>query len=403
MSEKGSRPKDKGVFERPPSSGIWWVRYKDEHGREHREQIGKRALAVKVYQKRKTEIAERRFFPERIRRKDILLKDAITSYQAKHVVGRLRNAKHLARYGQMWASALGKRTLRAIVPSDVAAVVKRRQADGLSHASINRELAFLRRVFNVAIGDGEADTNPVGGLRGVKLFREDNARVRYVTEEEEIRLHQAIGTEHWPLVLFALHTGFRRGNQFRLPWTDIDFDTGTIRAAKSKSGRSYHVPMNDTLRATLRALPSRLRSPYVFPSTTGETPLDSQNFMNRVFLPALKKAKIADFHWHDLRHTFASRLVMAGVDISTVQALMGHETLAMTARYAHLSPGHMLEAVRRLMGPGAGPRSGTRSGTEERGEKAVASGGAEVVELPADSSGGARSRTADLGIMRPSL
>jgi len=74
--------------------------------------------------------------------------------------------------------------------------------------------------------------------------------------------------------------------------------------------------MNEELRALLRALPSRLRSSWVFPSATGDTPLDSQNFINRVFRPALRRARITNFSWHDLRHTFASRLAMAGTDLS---------------------------------------------------------------------------------------
>ena len=106
--------------------------------------------------------------------------------------------------------------------------------------------------------------------------------------------------------------------------------------------------MNDTVRALLRALPSRLKSEYVFPSEAGETPLDSQNFINRVSVKALSKANVSGFTWHCLRHTFASRLVMARVDLRTVQELMGHKTLAMTLRYSHLSPAHHLEAVQRL-------------------------------------------------------
>ena len=141
---------------------------------------------------------------------------------------------------------------------------------------------------------------------------------------------------------------------------------------------------------TLRALPSRLKSAWVFPSETGETPLDGQNFVNRVFVKALTKAKIEDFSWHCLRHTFASRLVMAGV------------ALAMTLRYSHLSPGHQLDAVQRL-NAAAAPLSDTRSDTDAAASEAVAAVAGEVVELPNDSSGGARSRTADLGIMRPSL
>jgi Phage integrase family len=136
----------------------------------------------------------------------------------------------------------------------------------------------------------------------------------------------------------------------------------------------YHVPMNDEPRAILRALPSRLRSPWVFPSASGTTALNSQNFINRVFRPALRRARISDFSWHDLRHTFASRLAMAGVPIRTIQELMGHQSLTMTLRYAHLSSAHKLDAVNQLVRSGSDPRIGTRTGTEGNPRAASAAG-----------------------------
>jgi integrase len=158
----------------------------------------------------------------------------------------------------------------------------------------------------------------------------------------------------------ALNTGFRRTNCFKLRWAeDVDFEAGTIRARDPKGGRDYHVPMNDELRSILRALPSRLRSPWVFPSDTGQTALDSQNFINRIFTPALRRAGIADFSWHDMRHSFASRLAMAGESLRTIQELMGHQTPAMTLRYMHLSPAHKLDAVNRLVRHPTGTETGT--------------------------------------------
>jgi site-specific recombinase XerD len=387
----------RGVFERPKGSGVWWILYRDEHGRRHRERIGPKGLASKVYEKRKTEVAERRFFPEQIRRRDVPLADAISAYMRDHVVGRLRNAKHYAQYARRWTAALGTRPVRQIVPSELARYVARRQEDGKAPATINRELAFLKRLFTIAITDGLADTNPV---KRIPFFTENNARIRYLTEEEEPRLHEEIGDEEWSKVAFAMHTGFRQGNQFALEWANgVNFDAGTITARKPKGGTDYTVPMNDTVRDLLRALPSRLKSRYVFPSSTGRTPMGSQNFLHRVFVPALRKAKIDDFHWHDLRHTFASRLVMAGVDLRTVQELMGHKTLAMTLRYAHLSPAHQRDAVRRLDACG----KATRRATSEPAAQVAASGGAQVVDFPGESDGGGPDRTADLGIMRPSL
>ena len=389
-----SQRRQRGIFERPRGSGIWWACYFDEHGKRHREKVGPKGLAAKVYQKRKTEVQERRFFPERMRRRDWLLADVIDDYLARNK-GKLRWFDHYERYGRTWKAAFPGRTLAQILPGDVERYIAERRKQ-VAPATVNRELAFLRRVFNVAIEDQKADTNPV---RPKAFFRENNQRVRFLTEEEEAGLRAAVGLGFWPLVAFAIHTGLRRAEQFLLRWEHVDFANGLLTVPRSKHGGVRRVPMNDTVRDLLRSLPSRLKSPYVFPSANPETPLDANNFVRRVFLPALAKAGIEAFRWHDLRHTFASRLVMAGVDLRTVQELMGHKTLAMTLRYAHLSPAHQLDAVQRLNRE----PTATTTATDTGPAKVARSGGAEVLTLPGETSGGALDRTGDLGIMRPSL
>jgi integrase len=215
--------RERGIFERPKNSGIWWVRYADEQGRLHREKVGPKALAQKVYQKRKTEIQERRFFPEHFRRREITLADAIDDYLAR-IKGRLRSYRDYARNGARWKAIFPAKTLRQILPGDIERYVAKRITE-VAPASVNRELAFLKRLFNVAIADGNAETNPV---RAVKLLQENNQRVRFLTEGEEEQLRRAIGEEQWPAVAFALNTGLRKSEQFTLRWEHVDFNVGVI-------------------------------------------------------------------------------------------------------------------------------------------------------------------------------
>jgi integrase len=382
-----TRRRQRGIFERPKGSGIWWARYHDQHGREHREKVGPKGLALKVYQKRKTEVQEGRYFPERLRRRDPLLRDVIDDYLPR-VKGRLRSFPDHARCGRLWKDALGNYPLRQVVAGDVQRYVARRLTE-VRPATVNREVAFLKRVFNVAIEDGLADTNPV---RKVRLLREDNTRVRYLADDEEARLRQEIGDPHWPVVALALNTGLRRAEQFNLSWEHVDFNANVLTIPRTKAGRTRRVPMNSLVRDHLRALPSRLKGPWVFPSASGETPLDSQNFMNRVFVPAVKRAGIQDFRWHDLRHTFASRLVMQGVDIRTTQELLGHADIRMTLRYSHLSPSHLLDAVEKLL-DGTGTTTGTSESAPE--ERQVAESGTARTHRGTQRAT-RRSRTGDL-------
>ena len=370
-----SKTRDRGLFERPKGSGVWWVRYVDEHGRLHREKVGPKGLATKVYQKRKNEVQERRFFPERIGRRDVLVSEMIDEHLGR-VKGILRSYYSHKLYAGYWKKALPNKSLRQVVPGDIERYVAKRITQ-VSPASVNRELAFLKRVFNVAIADGKAESNPV---RSVKLFKENNKRVRFLAPEEETALRKAIGEEEWPLVAVAMHTGLRQAEQFHLRWEHVDFNTGILTVSRSKHGELRRVSMNDTVREILRSRPSRLKSKWVFSSETGETPIDAKNYMHRVFSKALTDGKIEGFRWHDLRHTFASRLVMAGVDLRTVQDLLGHKNVAMTLRYSHLSPAHQLDAVQRL---NAKPATDTTTDTGKEAQRAAV--GADT--QPEDSKG----------------
>jgi len=128
-------------------------------------------------------------------------------------------------------------------------------------------------------------------------------------------------------------------------WINVDLERRILKVSKSKNGEKRDIPLNDAaLAAQMTAKQYSSDGPAVFWNRYGE-PLQSPR---QWFEEALENAKIDDFRWHDLRHTFASRLVMAGADLGTVQQLMGHKTIGMTVRYAHLAPEHQLSAVQKL-------------------------------------------------------
>jgi len=362
-----------GVFERTKGSGDWWIRYSDQYGHIHREKAGPKSLAQKAYEKRKTSIREGKFFPEKLRqRREILFKDMAKLYLEEHSKPNKRSHETDRHVMKRLKEAFGEKALSEIAVEDVErfknrltkeVIVKKgtqQESKTLSDATVNRHLALLGGVYSKAIAWNKTKSNPVSQ---VKKFKENNERVRYLTEEEEPRLRTVFPKEHWPKVEVAYHTGLRRGEQINLRWPEVNFHTRTITILIPKSGEKEYVTMDDRVMEILRNLPSRLKSEWVFPNKTGNAPLNANNFINRVFKPALEKAKINDFRWHDLRHTFGSRLAMAGVDLRTIQEVIRHKTIKMTLRYTHLSPSHTLEAVNKLCLANQG--GSTKSGTEE--------------------------------------
>ena len=182
-------------------------------------------------------------------------------------------------------------------------------------------------------------------VRQVKLLEENNRRLRFLSKEECRALLDTCKEHLNVIVTFAMNTGCRKGEILSLKWDNVDLKHGFIRLDKTKNGERRDIPINDDLKGTLQGITRRLDIPYVFfDSATGRPFQD----VKRSFNTACRKAGITDFHFHDLRHTFASHLIMAGVDITTVSKLLGHKSLTMTLRYAHLAPNHLQNAVNML-------------------------------------------------------
>jgi integrase len=239
---------------------------------------------------------------------------------------------------KMWSDPLLSKINRKMIDDLVAS----KRQEGAKPATVNRFLATLKRLFNKAIEWGHAEKNPVVG---VKLLREDNSRVRYLDDSERKTLLNACPDWLKNIVEVAMFTGIRRKELFGLMWKDVDLARGQMAVRETKNSEVRYLPISSELVKTLTRIPKELGNPYVFARQDGSWPINFRKEWDRT----IRRSGLKDFHLHDLRHTFASYLIMAGgADIKTVQELLGHKTLQMTLRYAHLAPEYKSEAVARM-------------------------------------------------------
>ena len=251
----------------------------------------------------------------------------------------------------------------------------------VSPVTVNQDIRALRAALSRATEWGLLAANPLGKIKAAPV--DDNGVIRYLSPDEEQRLRKTLqarddarrvrrvsanawrrdrGHEPWPeygtytdyvspLVLVALNTGLRRGELLQLQWRDVDLVRRivTVRGEGAKTGHTRHVPLNSEVASVFNTWKSTEVEPgwFVFSGSTAITPLTEAR---KAWRGVLKAARISSFRFHDLRHTFASKLVMAGVDLNTVRELLGHRKISMTLRYAHLAPEHKADAVERLVG-----------------------------------------------------
>jgi integrase len=209
-------------------------------------------------------------------------------------------------------------------------------------STVNRLLATLKHMVNKGTQWGMASDGALKQVRNVKLLPENNRRLRFLSIEECQRLIECCHKDLKPIIVVALNTGMRRGEIFNLKLEQVDLRHGFILLDTSKNGERREIPINTTLEYLFKEMqPRSVESEYVFTGKTGKPLTD----IKKGFHTALRRAGIHDFRFHDLRHTFASQLVMAGIDITSVKELLGHKSLTMTMRYSHLSPGHKRKAV----------------------------------------------------------
>ncbi|CAA9889972.1 conserved hypothetical protein [Candidatus Methylobacter favarea] len=267
--------------------------------------------------------------------------------------------------------------LDAIQPYHIEKWRLSEHAKGNKFSTIRRNETTLKAALNKAVEWGFIAVSPLAGTKPVKS--EDDRIVAYLDADQERRLIKAVNdreariksgresANEWrrvrhyevkpsitgfadhlkPMIIVSLNTGLRKGELLSLTWSAVDFGNRvlTVTGANAKSGHSRHIPMNKHVIETLRQWRLQADSAFVFPGINGGKLPDMPK---KPWIAVLKAAGITGFRWHDMRHSFASRLVMAGIDLNTVRELLGHSDLTMTLRYAHLAPEHKAAAVKVL-------------------------------------------------------
>jgi integrase/recombinase XerD len=224
----------------------------------------------------------------------------------------------------------------------IAEFVAQKKRDGLKTPTIRRYLATLSSLFSFAERSGWLNQNPLSRF-DKRSLPEAQPRTRFLSRTEYRRLLSAAQPHLKPIIEMAVETGLRQGELLGLRWDQLDSDRREVRLVETKSNQPRVVPLSDRAVAIFVVTAPIGNSPFVFTN-----PRTGQRYRNlrQSFQKACSRAGISDFRWHDLRHTFASWHVQSGTDLYRLSRILGHSTLQMTTRYAHLATEQLHEAVR---------------------------------------------------------
>ena len=353
----------RGIYERDPGSGVWWIVYFDQFGKRRREKAGSKSIAIKLYGKRKQQVLEGKKLPELFRKPSInfsQLADDALAYSKRNKRSYKTDVPRFASLKEWF----GSHAAEELTPKDIESTLARAaEKEKWAPSTFNHYRSLMSLSYRLGILNRKVTSNPA---RSVTHRREDNNRVRFLSVEEEQKLRKAVEAKwasHMPELDLAINTGLRKGSQYGLTWDMVNWKDRTLNIPRTKNEEPIHVPLNDAAIAALRVVHDRGDGKgRVFQSAKTGEPLENGRHW---FDDAVVEAKIKNFRWHDLRHTFASRLRMKGAPLEDIADLLGHKSLTMTRRYAHLGP-NKLHAVVSLLGASA-----TTSATEENGSEAT--------------------------------
>jgi integrase len=331
--------KVKGIYKR---GEIWWIRYTGCDGKKRFESSKSKyfKVAEKLLVQRKSEVMEGN---DTVKTNvNYIFRDLAAHYSDWAV--RQKSFKSKEGFIKQLVSVFGNCPLRKISPMFIEQWQTKRLAIN-KPATVNRLLATLKHMFTKAVEWDLATEEILQKIRRVKLLPENNRRLRFLNVEECQALIDCSAPHLKPIVKVALHTGMRKSEILNLKWEQVDLTHGFILLDITKNGERREIPIDNTVKNVFNEIPHSMESIHVFTDIKTGEPYKS---VKKSFSTALKKVKIHDFRFHDLRHTFASHLVMAGVDLTTIKELLGHKSLTMTLRYAHLAPSHKVKALEML-------------------------------------------------------
>jgi integrase len=333
---------ERGVFERPKGSGVWWINYY-VGGKQHREKAGSRSDAKDLYKERKATARREEKIP--VFRKGKVTLSALIDSAVEFAHTHNKSLRDYECKAKIVRAGLGSRLAEEITPEELDRWIS---SHCKTPATSNRYRAFFSLCYREGQRNRKVSVNPA---RLVRPRRENNARLRFLSRDEYGKLAAIIKRDYpkqFPSFVVSVYTGMRLTEQFTLEWSQADFDRRLIRLTKTKNGAARNVPLNSVAIAALKSQ----RSMVPHKATDLIFPRPGQHADYRPwFLPALTEAGIIDYTWHSNRHTFCSWLAMAGVSIKEIQVLAGHKTISMSARYAHLSPEITASASERLVLP----------------------------------------------------
>ncbi len=330
-------------------SGVWYtcIRYRGKKvQRSLGVRVGKKAdmmLAQAIEAKIRTEIIEGSYF-EKLVGHSKTFRDMMKKFMKEHSpkvsssmsVSYATSLTHLIPY-------FGDSNLLSISPKMISKYKVLRKDEDAKPASINRELAMLSKAFNLAVKEWEwIKENPVSKVQREK---ENNERDRWLTEDEEKRLLDNCPEWLREIVVFALNTGLRQDELLSLEWSRIDLIRKTILIKETKNGKPKTLPLNKIALGVInrRSKVKSIKNDFVFFNRNGKK-IDPCN-LRRSFYIVLREVEILNFKFHDLRHTFATKLVQRGIDLYKIAKLLGHHDIKMTERYAHHYPESLRDGV----------------------------------------------------------